>query len=194
MRDIWYADKRDLVKWAVLFQLVHMFKMDRILQIAYYNNDKFEKVTVDDKETDMSPEVIAHFRNIHAIKNIKASFKITVFDKIFQDRGDYLAATLEALSKYPHQKCVIFLDPDTGLEPEGKPSLKHILKPEVRKIWEKIKRGDIMVFYQHRMRNKKWINIKKQQLESAIGASTGAIKLAHGLRIVNDVVFFYIIK
>lgn len=46
MRDIWYTDKRDLVKWAVLFQLAHMFKMDRILQIAYYNNDTFEKVTI----------------------------------------------------------------------------------------------------------------------------------------------------
>lgn len=194
MRPEWYADNRDLIKWAVLLRVADQFKAESIIQIAYFRQSDFGTINLNGIDKNIPDEVIAYFRNIRAIKNIKSNFKITVFDKIFQDRGDYLTATLELLSKYQHQKCVIFLDPDTGLEPEGKPSLKHVLELEVSKIWEKIKRGDIMVFYQHRIRNKKWIDIKKQQLERAIGASIGAVKLAHGLRVVKDVVFFYIVK
>jgi len=38
MKDIWYADKRDLVKWSVLLKLDEINQIDRISQIAYYRN------------------------------------------------------------------------------------------------------------------------------------------------------------
>ncbi|WP_157844579.1 hypothetical protein [Dehalococcoides mccartyi] len=34
MKDKWYGDKRDLVKWGVLLTLAKMFSARRILQVA----------------------------------------------------------------------------------------------------------------------------------------------------------------
>jgi hypothetical protein len=36
MKDEWYGDKRDLVKWGVLLHLAATFKATRILQVPYY--------------------------------------------------------------------------------------------------------------------------------------------------------------
>ena len=81
MRDKWYGDKRDLVKWSVLLLLSEKFKAERILQIAYLRPSEFPKIEIDGKEEDIPPEVIAHFRNIHNIESLNTIIKITVFHK-----------------------------------------------------------------------------------------------------------------
>ena len=197
MKDIWYADNKDLVKWAILFRLANKFKAERILQIAYYRQSDFKRITVNGQGLDIPREVISHFRNIHGIENIDSKVKVTVFNKIIQNRDTYLKEIIAVLSKHQHQKCVVFLDPDTGLQPlKVKPGLQHVLSKNVGKIWNKMKVGDTLVFYQHKtsMNNKPWVEPKKIQMAEAIGVPKGAIKLAHGFAIARDVVFFYIQK
>ena len=36
MRDQWYADNRDLVKWGILLRLAERYATKHILQILYY--------------------------------------------------------------------------------------------------------------------------------------------------------------
>ncbi len=36
MRNQWYGDKRDLIKWGVLVHLVKDRKLKKILQVAYF--------------------------------------------------------------------------------------------------------------------------------------------------------------
>jgi hypothetical protein len=196
MKDIWYSDKRDLIKWAVLFQLANKFQIDRILQIAYYRPCEYEKIDLDGDKINIPPEVIAHFRNITNIENINHKVKVAVLNKTLEDRSSYFKAIVEFMSKYSKQKCIIFLDPDTGLEPEGKSSKEHVLESEASGIWKEMKIGDIFVLYQHQTNRagKPWINNKKEQLEKAIRVSKGSIKVAHGSKIANDVVIYYIQK
>jgi hypothetical protein len=68
----------------------------------------------------------------------------------------------------------VFLNPDTGLEPE-KPSFEHVLESEFSVIWRALDTGDVLVFYQHQTnRNgQPWIHPKKLQFESAIGLASG---------------------
>jgi len=39
MRNRWYSDKRDLVKWSILIHLARMTAATRILQIAYFRQE-----------------------------------------------------------------------------------------------------------------------------------------------------------
>ena len=196
MRPEWYGDKRDLVKWTVLLLLAGKFKTERILQITYFRPSVFAKIDVDGKKENIPVEVIDHFRNLQNAKNINTSIKITVFDKIFQDRNDYLKAIKTLLLEHRKEKCVVFLDPDTGLEPNGASNLNHVLETEVREIWKVIKPEDILVFYQHQTNRKgaPWVDQKRSQLANAIGVPKDSVKIVSGFDIAGDVVFYYVRK
>ena len=207
MQDIWYADKRDLVKWATLYHLAHIFKGSLILQIAFYRKEKqFGKVIIDGQAKEIPKEVISHFRDIHKIKDIKFQVQVKVFDLILEDREkktikfrhDYLSAVIELLLGHRKEKLIVFLDPDTGLQPmqtksKTKPKPEHVSEEEVKKIWDALKPEDVFVLYQHQTnRNgESWIKPKKIQFATAVGLSENAVKLAYGPEVAKDVVFFY---
>lgn len=210
MRDIWYADKRDLVKWATLYHLAHIFKGSLILQIAFYRKEKqfgkVKKVIIDGHEKEIPKEVISHFRDIHKIKDIKFQVPVKVFDLILEDREkktikfrhDYLSAVIELLRGHRKEKLIMFLDPDTGLQPKQtkpktKPKPEHVSEEEVKKIWDALKQEDVFVLYQHQTnrRGESWIDDKQIQLATALGLSGDVVKLAYGPEVAKDVVFFY---
>lgn len=189
MRNKWYGDKRDLVKWSVLIQLAKRTDSVRILQIAYFREDYFEGIEIDGKTFDMPPEVEAHFRDIRKIEKLTSKVKISVFDRVFGERDLYLRQALDFIDSFSHEKCIVFLDPDTGLEPANH-NHNHVLDQELTAIWGKLKIADILVFYQHQnnRNGEEWIQPKKLQFETAIGVPA---KIAYGPKIAHDVVFFY---
>ena len=191
MRDKFYSDNRDLVKWAVLHRIAEKFQAKRILQLAFYRPSEFANVVIDGEEHDIPHEVLAHFRELKTITNMNSRIGVTVFDKLFVDRDSYLKAVIEFLSRFK-QRCVVFLDPDTGLEPQN-PSLDHVLESEAKAIWKATKSGDVYVFYQHQTNRagRPWIEPKRKQLEMALGLPEQSIKIAHSPDVARDVVFFY---
>lgn len=197
MRDIWYADKRDLVKWTALYHLAHIFKGNRIIQIAFYRKEKkFGKIIIDGQEKEIPEEVISHFRDIHKIGDIRFQVSVEVFDLILEYRHNYLLSVIERLQSHRKEKLIVFLDPDTGLQPtqtKSKTKPEHVSEEEVRKIWDALKPKDVFVLYQHQTnrRGENWIEHKQIQLAIAIGLSEDAVKLAYGPDIAKDVVFFY---
>ena len=198
MRDIWYADNRDLVKWAILYHLTDSFKVDRIIQVAFYRKSEFEQIEIDGQKKDMPKEVISHFRNINNVCRMKFKAPIKVFNQVFKnnDRPGYLRDVSKYLSQYQKEKLIVFLDPDTGLWPETKYSDKHVLEEEAKKIFGALKPGDVFVFYQHQTnrRGEEWIGPKKNQLAKAIGLSVDMVKLADGPKIASDAAVFYVQK
>jgi hypothetical protein len=85
--------------------------------------------------------------------------------------------------------CIIFLDPDTGLEPKN-PGLAHTLKPELRQIWEAMRGNDLLVFYQHKTHETKWIEPRREQFAKALDLPIEAAKIAQS-KAATDVVFFF---
>ena len=206
MQDIWYADKRDLVKWTTLYHLAHIFKGSRIIQIAFYRKEKkFGKVIIDGQEKEIPKEVISHFRDIHKIGDIKFQVPVEVADFSIENnwgemeyRHDYLIAVIEQLQDYQKEKLIVFLDPDTGLQPmqtksKTRPKPEHVSGEEVGKIWDALKPKDVFVLYQHQTnrRGESWIDDKQIQLAKALSLPKGTVKLAHGPEVAKDVVFFY---
>ena len=192
MRDIWYADNRDLIKWGVLFRLAETFNAGRIIQLAFYRPSNFGQLFIDGQEQDIPGEVIAHFRNLRTIGSVGSKVRVTVFDPLLQDRNAHLQAVLALLPAFRQERCIVFLDPDTGLEPRA-PSLDHVLNSEAKAIWRAMKGDDVFAFYQHQTNRagQPWIEPKQRQLAAALGIQIEALKVASGQSIANDVVIFY---
>jgi len=195
MRDNWYADKRDLIKWGVLFRLALKYEAARIIQVAYYRPCNFEQIDIDGQQLAIPEEVIAHSRNVRSVGSIDSHIRVAVFDAVFQNRKTYLQAVLALLPTYAGERCVVFLDPDTGLEPQT-PSLKHVLGTEVNAIWVNMKSNDVFVLYQHQTNRagQPWIPQKHAQLAQALSVPQASLKIAGGEAIARDVVLFFIQK
>jgi len=87
-------------------------------------------------------------------------------------------------------KKIIFLDPDTGLEPRGgHPNWKHVLEGELEMIWNSLSDEDVLVFYQHQPHIPDWISTKKRQFAEVIRVPDA--KIAYAPLIAPDVVFFF---
>ncbi|HEV2492066.1 MAG TPA: hypothetical protein VG204_03235 [Terriglobia bacterium] len=205
VKDKWYGDKRDLVKWGVLLQLANRYAASRILQVAYYRPEaittRSETIEIDSRKCAMPDAVYMHFRNMADITRLSSpSLQIQVVNSVWNAEGRasgaYIQEVEAARAQLPTDSpCIVFLDPDTGLEPpKGNPKLEHVLESELKQIWEEAVRvNDVLVFYQHKAGRKKgesWITAKREQFESALGLGNGAPKLARG-EAATDVVFFF---
>ena len=195
MRDKWYSDNRDLVKWGVLLQLAELYNTATILQVAYYRSTPWDEksLEIDGRAYPLPPEVVNHFRNIKNIATLRSNARVMVLDAPCHDRAQYLQCILMAIQNLPKEPAIVFLDPDIGLEPRGKPRLEHVLETELREIWHALRRGDLLVFYQHQTNRagRSWVEEKQTQFEKAIRLERGGSKLAQGEEIARDVAFFF---
>ena len=192
MRDEWYSDNRDLVKWGVLLKLAELHNMATILQVAYYHPPRWDEkgIDIDGNAYPLPQEVVSHFRDIKKIKAMRSNARVRVLVDPFQDRDRYLQRVLMAIRSLP-RPAIVFLDPDTGLEPLGKAKPVHVLEKELCEIWHALRRGDLLALYQHQIREDRWVEKKRAQFENAIGLDPGGSKLAQGRAIARDVAFFF---
>ncbi len=193
MKDQYFGDNRDLVKWSTLLHLADMFGAASILQIAYCRPTSWGRIKVGEDHIEIRPEVLTHFRDIRNAKAICSRAKIRVFDMAFTiDRDAYHAAALQFIAERRSERCIVFLDPDTGLEP-GDCRLEHVSEREVAEIWVSLQHGDVLALYQHQTNRsgRPWIEPKRQQLALAIGAKSDRVCIARGADIARDVVLFF---
>jgi len=199
MQDFWYADHKDLMKWGVLLGVAEFFNAARILQLAFNPRDmEFGRLVIDGQEHDIPREIIAHFRNMHRIGGVSGKVRVTVFDPPFQigKRESHLQAACAFLAAFSQERCIVFLDPDTGLAraPGARRTLKYVLGSEARAIWDAMKAEDVFAFYQHGPRGAVdgWFEPRRRQLAEALGVLPQAVKIAIAPSIARHVVIFYI--
>lgn len=193
MKPEWYGDKRDLVKWGVLLHIARDHSAKRILQVTYFRPSKWPQLQIDGQPRPIPEAVIGHFRNMFDITRLRGGPRIEVVGSEFVDRCQYAEAVIKAIASRPDgEGCVVFLDPDIGLEPL-KPTLEHVLVSELGDIWRHMFPGDVLVFYQHQTNKngQPWVEPKREQFENAIGLVHGGVKVATGYAIARDVAFFY---
>ena len=148
MKDIWYGDNRDIVKWGGIVHLCSKTGINFVLQIAYYRSQQWLEMSFDNDHVNIPREVFRHFRYLEDIKRLGLviGINIQVINKEISQsrRGSYHNAILNYLNKLKERKIVI-LDPDTGLAP-NKAGAKHVKPDEVLLIWESVKEGDISLY------------------------------------------------
>jgi hypothetical protein len=163
MKDEWYGDKRDLVKWSGIIHLCEDNKIKTVIQVAYYSKgvSPIPNIEFDGQCIPPDAAVLNHFRDISDIKRLVRSKKIHIrpikdlFNRI--NRDAYHTRICHKISKTKETK-IVFLDPDTGLEPKkSRCTRNHVKKGDIEKIWTSgcLKPDDILVLYQHARQREK---------------------------------------
>ena len=195
MKDIWYADKRDIVKWGGIVYLCSKKGIKNVVQIAYYRRQQWLKLVFDKANVNLPEQVIKHFRDIEDINRLALSMSLTikVIKKEFSHntRTSYHRHVCEVISAMKEQK-IVFLDPDVGLAP-NRCKAEHVKPDEITMIWQSLNPQDFLVFYQHRFRSRDWVEIRRNQLAAACGVETKRVRTWSAEQI-KDVVFFFIEK
>lgn len=193
MKDIYYGDKRDIVKWSGILLLCKETGINYVLQIAYFRKQEKLRMHFGSDKTNIPDDVIRHFRDVDDIKRLgtKTGVHIEVFKQEFQQssRDTYHIEVCDYINKWPERK-VVFLDPDTGLAVKNAKA-EHIKPGEVLKVWQSLQLGDFLAFYQHSFRDSEWVNIRKKQLAEACKIKDSKIKQWIAPEITKDAVFFF---
>jgi hypothetical protein len=199
MQGLWYGDKRDRVKWGALVYLANSKGIRCIVQVAYFRQGTDLKLKIGEKEVPLPIEVWNHFSNLRHIERLgKATgLKIIVLDQYLEPnkRPDYIhmiVSHLDEINKEIEGRKVIFLDPDTGIEPGKSSGPKHVTKKDMEKIWKALSEGDLLVVYQHADRTKKWVPDRKEKMSFACGGVD--VEIISGEDIASDVAMLWCCK
>ncbi len=192
MQTQWYADKRDVVKWATLVHLCHEHGLRKIIQVPFLNDGEWDhSLNIDGCLAVFPQEVWCHFRNLADIRRLaqRTHLDIQVIPGKFHrsQRDEYIDEVCRNIGHCSKIAKVVLLDPDTGIEPK-QADARHVRVLEIERVWQHLKRGDWLVLYQPALRKKNWRSVQKRKFAGACGDASvityGCEKIAH------DVVFF----
>jgi hypothetical protein len=105
MRDSWYSDDRDVVKWGGLVHLATREQLGAVVQVAMFRPGK--RVTLDTMSGVIAvPEAVwAHFRDLRGIRVLgeAVGLEISIIDEPFasNQRGVYFKRVAETLRRVP---------------------------------------------------------------------------------------------
>jgi len=195
MRDLWYGDNRDLVKWGVLLTLVERFAAKHVLQVLYYRPTQWTQLEIDGESVKLPDAVVAHFRQATTASLIQCPAPVELIADVVADRKEYQRIVIDRIRARTQSPGVVLLDPDTGLG-SGSPGPEHVLNDELTELWKHLRVGDVLLLYQHQTnrRGLPWIEPKKAQFERALGVVPGGAKIAQAQSIARDVALFYLQK
>ncbi len=188
MKDTWYADQRDLVKWGTLAHLAEHHSLAVIVQVAYLRPGTRGMLLNGKDEVPISPAVWSFFRDVTAVRSLGDLLhrRVVVIDAPFipQHRRQYRQAVVESVRGVASSK-IVLLDPDTGIAP-AKPSGKHVTAEDIAAVWEVLQPGDWIAVYQHQSRSKTW----KQDARDRFAAVCGNdVEQYSAPKIAADVLF-----
>lgn len=206
MREQWYADKRDLVKWASLVYLARECRASRIIQVTFSHGDTqpWEKCRLLKNESVKVPfprEVWKHFRRLERINGLarRTGIRIEVFRSswTYKARHQYVKNLRHRLDQLIGTRLIVFLDPDTGIEPQTA-DLRHVKKSEIKTIFDALEPGNCLVLYQHSRRSKSWIKDTKKSFAAAIAPSRQKVQTLRSAGdssvFAKDVAFHFVQK
>ncbi len=197
MRDDWYGDKRDLVKWGVLFHLARHYRVRAIIQVPFLRARITEGPWLESNRRRwlIAAEVWLHFRNLLDIRRLgrRCRLAIDVLDTRFDPltRKSYIGEVVRQLGTYEMQK-IVLLDPDTGLEPRRRTG-SHVGLDEVAAVWRTLASGDWLVLYQHARRVKGWRGGARETFARACRVEVARVRSFWSTS-ASDVVLFALLK
>ena len=193
MKDKYYGDNRDLIKWGGIVHLCKKTGIKDILQIAYYRVTDWPAIQFKGREVPMPDEVQSHFKDIADIKRLgkRLGLQIHVYGEDFAscNRQQYHNRLSKLIANQKTRKCV-FLDPDTGIGVKSRKA-EHVRPEEISSIWQAMKCQDYLVLYQHGCRDTNWQSKRKTELAEALNIDANSVMHWAAPRIASDVVFFF---
>jgi hypothetical protein len=177
MRDTWYSDNRDLVKWATLVHLARKHEIHRIVQVAYLQASPTPVLEAGDLTSPIEPAVLRHFRDLNQVQGLAriAGLDILVIDWPFSHRGRTVYA--ERLSDYLaeiNSPKLVLLDPDTGIAPRSHDA-RHVTRGEVQGVWQALRKRDWLLLYQHARRSKEWVEVTQAEFAACCDGTQASV-------------------
>lgn len=173
MQGLWYGDRRDRVKWGALLHLAKTRGIPRIVQVAYYRDGTDRSLETTEGRVPLPEGVWEHFSSLRQIKRLgrATGTKITVLDEPFDPlkREGYTASVVRHVKAVKGPK-IVFLDPDTGIEP-ALAHPEHVAKVDLKSIWAALSKGDILAVYQNADRTKMWRTSRARKMREACGGA-----------------------
>jgi hypothetical protein len=190
LRDTWYADQRDLVKWGTLAHLAEREALDVIVQVPFLRHGRRPPLRSGSQEVSISSEVWKFFRDVGAVRALgeRLGRMIVVVDEVFvpREREMYRQRILAALDGVAGRR-VVLLDPDTGIEPV-RAAPEHVTVEDIQAVWRVLQAREWLVLYQHASRRRKWREEARERFGVACGALN--VEVFSAPEIAADVVFF----
>ena len=171
MRDQWYGDNRDLVKWSVLVHLARREAVPAILHVAMCRPDPAPApLATAHGKVDSPREVFRHFRDLDDIQRLAVAtgLAIEVVTEPFTDRSAYFGKVCERVGAPRDGAMLVLLDPDVGLAPEIH-GPEHVTSTEVAAVFAALRPGDLLVCYQHARKQKDWRGRARRAFANAPG-------------------------
>ena len=194
MRDQWYGDDRDLVKWSALIHVARREAITEILHVAMYRpSQPMAPMTTAFGPVAPPDEVLEHFRDLDNIQRLAQAtgVEIEVFKDLFTHRSAYFRQVCDRIQAR-ERPVVAFLDPDIGLEPEqGGP--EHVTSAEIAMLFAALRPGDLLVCYQHARRQKGWRGRARRAFANAPGLPSFEVEVLES-ELVRDVLLFAVKK
>jgi len=191
VRELWYSDKRDLVKWGAMAQLAEEEGIDRIIHVAFLRETERPRLRSELGEFSVAQEVWTHFRDLRNIEALghQIGVEIAVIDDPFDAsrRSEYLELVRSVLRQFGGLKTIVLLDPDTGIEPK-KAKPEHVTVREIEERWEELSPGDWLALYQHQRRDRQWREETRGRFGDACGTSCVRVFSGSGATVAKDVV------
>ena len=170
MRDRWYGDDRDVVKWSALVHLAQREAVSKVLHVAMYRGDcQSASLTTGYGPVVLPPEVVRHFRDLDDVQRLAGAtgLAIEVVKDPFVDRASYFSSICKRV-RGQGTPVIVFLDPDVGLASESA-GLEHVTSAEVAAVFASLHPGDHLVCYQHARRQKDWRGRARRAFANAPG-------------------------
>lgn len=169
MRDKYYSDNRDLIKWATLAHIAYEYGLQTILQVPYWRpENKHPYFICMDKRVAVPSKVWKFFRNIHSITQLgpEIGLSITLVGEEFDpDQRKIYVSKIKAEISKARRPLALFLDPDTGLQPK-KCLPEHTSIMEIEELWPVLKPGEWLILYQHARHTRDWRESVAHELSS----------------------------
>ena len=171
MRDRWYGDDRDVVKWSAVLHLARREGLTDVLYVAMHRpDDDWPPLATARGPVALPVEVVGHFRDLDDLQRLAArtGLRIATVKEPFVDRAAYFRRLREQVRQYA-APVLVLLDPDTGLAPDGGAGPQHVTSEEVAGLFAALRPGDLLACYQHARRQKDWRGRARRAFANAPG-------------------------
>jgi len=195
MRERWYGDDRDVVKWSAVVHLARREAIADVLYVAMHRPDDDPPPLVTARgPVSLPDQVVRHFRDLDDLQRLAARIGLrieTVKDR-FVDRAAYFRRLCEGVRSRT-APLLVLLDPDIGLAPDGGAGPEHVTSAEVSAIFAALRPGDVLVCYQHARRQKDWRGRARRAFANAPGVPSFEVEALRS-EVARDVLLLAVKK
>ena len=188
MKEIFYGDARDLVKWGGALRLAELYGLRTIFQVPYLpaSDDRPSIAIEGHGSSRLTDPLWQHFRDVTSAESLDQG-KIHVFRENLhpRQRTAYIDQAMNAMTNLP-RPLLLLLDPDIGMAQKSDP--EHTGEDEVGRFWKVLKKGDLLAIYQHAPHRKDWREDKRERLKRILSCE---VQIIRGEDFAPDVILLF---